>query len=205
MYGGIGVCDPARQLGQLAVDPHVGKLVEVALARLLLHLVEVDRASVDAHRGACLHSTCRDAVTCDALGEAEAGRFGTASPRQLGAPDVHQSVEEGACREYHATGAQDDIKVCDYARDTSVFHQQLFHLILPEAQAGCVLEHLAPRPDELSAVALGTRTPHGGPFRAVQHAKLDGGTVRDESHLPSKCVYLPDYLPLGNASDGWIA
>ena len=70
---------------------------------------------------------------------------------------------------------------------------------------GRLVEHLSPGPDELSSVALCTRTPHGWSFGAVEHPELHRASVGDDSHLASERVDFPHDLSFGNASHCWVA
>ena len=76
---------------------------------------------------------------------------------------------------------------------------------MPDGKILCVLENLAPLPDELTPVALGARAPHGRSFRAVEHTELNGRCVRHLARVTAQRVNLADYLPFGNSADGRIA
>ena len=54
-------------------------------------------------------------------------------------------------------------------------------------------------------ITLGARTPHCGAFGLVEHPELEGGVVRDYSHVSAKRVYLPDDLSLGNSAHRRVA
>ena len=43
-------------------------------------------------------------------------------------------------------------------------------------------------------IALGARTPHSRPLRAVQHPELESRGISDQSHHSTECVNLPDNL-----------
>ena len=82
--------------------------MEVALSVLLLQEGEIYGTSVDANRSAGLHSAHLYAAGGDALREVEARQFGTSSAGNLGSSDVHQAVEERACRDDDAGGEEGD-------------------------------------------------------------------------------------------------
>jgi hypothetical protein len=63
----------------------------------------------------------------------------------------------------------------------------------------------APFPDKLSAITLGSRTPYGWPLAHVQHSELDGSSIRYQSHLTAKRVYLSDYLTFSDSAYSRIA
>ena len=163
------------------------------------------RTLVDAHGRSCLHPCRAYAVACDALGEAGHGRFGYASAGQLVAPDVHQSVEEGSGGHHHASRVQFHAPYSLYSNGSSVFHDQLACLILPDVEVGGIVEHRAPLPDELAAVALCTWAPYSGSLRTVEHAELDRRGVGDMSHLAAHCVNLAHDLSLGYSAHCRVA
>ena len=157
--------------------------MEIVIAWLQGHLLEVNASSVDANRCTRLHATHRDSVLGDAFREVKRGRFGTASASQFRAADVHKSVEEGSCCDDDAARQEGHAEIGLDARNTPVLDEEFPYLILPDAQVRLVLNHLSPSPDKASPVALGARTPHGRPFRAVEHAELYGGLVRNLAHV----------------------
>ena len=140
-----------------------------------------------------------------ALGKALYGRLGNAPARHLLAPDVQKSVEERACREHHALRPQLHAPHGAYAYGLAMLDDELLGLVLPDVEAVGTVEHRAPLPDELAAVALRAGAPHGGPFRAVEHSELYCRGVGDEPHLSAQRVNLAHYLALGNSADGWVA
>ena len=79
------------------------------------------------------------------------------------------------------------------------------YLVLPDVEIGGVVEDFAPFPDELAAVALSARAPHGRAFRFVEHAELDGGGIGDDTHAAPESVDLAYYLSLGDAANGRVA
>lgn len=93
----IGVARPARQLWQLAVRTEERELMIVVLAGLFLHILEVNRALVDAHRSAGFHPSLSHSPPLDTLSEVVDGGFGAASALNFPSADVHEAVEE-ACR-----------------------------------------------------------------------------------------------------------
>ena len=83
---------------------HIRELVEVAVSRLLLHVLEMDAAFVDANRRACLHSGRSDAPSGDAFSKVVYGRFSASSTFHHLSAHVHQTIEEGAGGDDDALG-----------------------------------------------------------------------------------------------------
>ena len=181
------------------------ELVEVVLAVLHFHLLEMHRAAVDAHGCPRLHPRRRDAVARDALGEPTGGRLGNATASHLLAADVQQSVEKSA-------GGDDDTLRPDLhapdgtdADSLTILYEQFVDLVLPNVEIGSGVKTLTPFPNEFPPVALGTRTPHGGTLGAVEHAELDGGGIGDDAHLSAQRVDFTNNLSLGYPADGRVA
>ena len=179
--------------------------MEIVLPLLNLQLVEMHAPAVDAHRCTRLHPPVCDAMFGDGFGQFVRCRFRHASARQHGPSHVHQSVEERARRQYHALGAERHAPQGDHSPHFAILYQQPAHGVLPDVQIRCILQHLTPRPNELIAVALRTRAPHGRPFRTVQYAELDGGAVRYHARMSAQCVDFAHDLSFGNATDGGVA
>ena len=148
----------------------------------------------------------------DALGQLQRGWFGTATARQFHASDVHQTIQEGAGGENDALGIESHAEVgLDTRGDGHLPSSQrgglckkMADLVLPDVQVGGVLQHLAPRPDELAAVALRTRAPHGRSLGAVEHTELQGAGIRDAPHGAAHSIYFSDNLSFSNAANSGI-
>jgi hypothetical protein len=63
----------------------------------------------------------------------------------------------------------------------------------------------SPFPDKLSSVALGTGAPYGWALTHIEHAELNGGGIRDQTHLSAQGINLTHNLTFGNATHGRIA
>jgi hypothetical protein len=118
---------------------------------------------------------------------------------------MEQTVEEGTCGDYDTFGMEGDAPYRVYTDDFVVLYKQFVNGVLPNVEIGDVVKYLAPSPDKLLAVALGTGTPHGGTLRAIEHAELNGRAVSDDSRVSTECVNLSHYLPFGNTTDGGVA
>ena len=182
----------------------------VLFSGLFLQQTEVNAALVDAHGSARLHSVYTNAPASDAFREMRHGRFGNASSRHHAASNMHQSVEERACRHHYAFRPElhapyrfhahrhSAIVLCGFKSGVIVFlvavdvaarlHEEFVGLVLPDVESIDVVERLAPLPDELLAVALCTRTPHRRTLAAVEHAKLYGSSIGDVSHFAAESI-----------------
>ena len=202
---GSGVANPARQLLQFARHVHVGEAVVVRVAILLLHQREIHAALVDPHRGARLHASAADAMLRDGFREQWRSRFCDASSREFVAPDVHQSVEEGASGNHHAFRSEFCTKESFNSLNFSVFNDDFLYLVLPNVEIFRVFEDASPSPDEFLSIALCSWTPHGWSLRAVQHSELQSAAVGHDSHLSAQCVNLAHNLTFCNSAHGRIA
>ncbi len=117
---------------------------------------------------------------------------------------MHESIEKGTCREHHGTRRKLHSECGDDAAYASVIHLDCPHGVLPHIEIGSILESLAPHLREFHAVALGTRTPHGRSLRTVEHAKLYGRAVGNDTGHAAERVNLAYYLPLGYTPYGGI-
>ena len=168
----VGVCRPAWQLFEMSWRRHIRESVIVGLARLFLHILEVNRAAVDAHRCAGLHSRCCYAVSGDALGEVEHGWLGASASWHLMLAHVHESVEECSGCYHYCLCSERDAPHRLYAHRLAVLYDQLAGFVLPDVEVVGAVELRAPFPDELAAVALRSRAPYCRSLSAVEHAEL---------------------------------
>ena len=161
--------------------------MEVGFSVLHFHVFVMYAPSVDAYRGTGLHPSVLDAVGGDGFGES------------VGCGFCHTS----ACED-DTFGPEGDVEQGGESGYFSVFDDKFAHGVLPDMQIGCIFEHFAPCPDKLVAVTLCARAPHGGAFRAVEYAELDGGTVGHQSHVAAQGVYFSYDLSFGNAAYGGV-
>ena len=78
-------------------------------------------------------------------------------------------------------------------------------MISCDVKIGSFIEFTSPFPYEFTTIALGSWTPHGRTFRTIEHTKLDGCGISDQSHLSSHGINLTHNLSFGNTTDGRIA
>ena len=207
----IRIHRPTRQLLQCPTFIHITELIRSVFAWLNLQILEMNRTFINTNGGSCLHASRNNPMTGDAFCEMwHCGLCDTSSGNHLSS-DMHQAIQESASCHNHTFCI--DLCAPDglYADSTDAslagnrLYQQLISLILPDIQILCFIEMPAPLPDELSSVALGSRTPHGRTLAHVQHAELYRGSIRHQSHLTSKCIDFTYDLSLGDTSDSRIA
>ena len=214
---GIGVDNPAGTLAQPPV--HVGQerefLRRVAVAALFLGEVETNRASVDAGRGTGLHPVHAESDGRKLLGDPLRGVFRDAAALRFNGTEMHQSVEESARRQYHLggvelhaeRGAHASYGMCRKVilRITSGGNEkQRGHRVLEQRETVRGVEDLPPAVGKPGPVALHARRPHSRSLRTVEHAELYRRLVGHNTHLATKSIYLSDYLPFCNTTDGRI-
>ena len=159
--------------------------MEVVLPILNLHVFVVYASSVDAHRRTCFHACEGDAMRSNGFCELIGSRLCDAPSCHHFTSDVHQSIEEGACSEHYTFSPKRDAPNGLNALNITIFYNDFLHSILPNAKIWGVLQYFTPRPDELIAVALCTRTPHGRAFRAIEDTELYGGFIGHYTHHSS--------------------
>ena len=181
----------------------------VVFARLLLHFIEMHAPFVYSHRCSRLHPRHLYAVSRDAFREIRHRRLRDTASRNLMSADVQQSVKECSRCNHHTFRAHlhAPYRLHAHRRGRLAFtlHEQLIRLILPDVKVWRIVERPSPFPDELLAVALCARAPHGRSFRAVKHTKLYCRRVRYQSHLTAQRIYFAHNLSLCNSAHGRVA
>ena len=205
MYLAVCIACPARKLFQNSVVAHVRELMEIDVARLLLHVFEVNAPLVDADWCSRFHSCRCDSPSGDAFREMMNGRFCASSTFHHLSSHVHQSVEESAGSNDDALGIEFCTPDGAHADCLSVCYEQLVGLVLPDVEVVGMVEDGSPFPDELATVALSTRTPYGRSLSYIKHTELDSRLVGDDTHLSAQCINLSHNLSLGNTAYGRIA
>ena len=92
-----------------------------------------------------------------------------------------------------------------HASDAAVIGGHVHHGILPDAQAGRVVERFFEHALIGLAVDLGARGPHRRPLAHVQHAKLYARSIGPQAHHAAKGVNFAHHMALGQAADGGVA
>ena len=181
--------------------------MEVGVSILAFCQTEVDGLAIDSDRRSRLHTSHFEAHFRKLLGKAIARQFSTTTSGNHGASDVHETIEEGAGSKHHSLGLEANTHLRDNTLDTGMIlaEEELGHGVLPDEEVGSILEHIAPCPDEPTAIGLTARTPHRRTLRTVEHAELDRAAIGDDTHHASQRVNLANNLSLGNAADSRIA
>jgi hypothetical protein len=132
-----------------------------AVTRLLDQPRKVDRATVQARRGARLQPALRQLQFLQPRRQADGrGVTGAAGGVVLQA-DVDAAVQEGARRQHHGAGPEAQADLRDGADHAVALEQQVVHRLLKQPQPGLVLE--PPANGGLVQDPIGLRA--GGPHR----------------------------------------
>ena len=201
----VGIGNPAGQLPHGTFLSHERELVEVILSVLPLHLVEMNASPIYSHRCSCLHPSCLNAQSGDALCEEEACRLRTSASWPLCLAYVHEAIQECACCDDYASGQDGYSQIRAYSRYLPVVGEEFFHLILPDAQILRVLQYFPPCPDKLSSVTLGAWAPHGRSLASVEQAKLYGSPVCHLTGVSAQGIHLSYDLSFCYSSYGRVA
>ena len=183
-------------------------MVPSLLSLLTLAEVKVDRATIQPHRRAGLHPIGLEAQPGDLLRQAERGRLGYASPRDLHAADVHQAIEEGPISEDHRPRPYPKPHGGDYAGDLPTLPtlvEQRHDSILPEGEVGRLLEISSPQVREAAPIALRAGAPHRRSLAPIEHPKLHRRPIGDDPHQTAEGIQLAHDLPLGYAPHSGVA
>ena len=140
---------------------------------------------IDADWSASLHPRCADTMTGDAFCEMGDCWLRNSTASHHLPSDMHQSVEEGSCRQHHTLRKEFSTPDGSDTDGLTVLNQQLICLILPDVEVWCGVKMSAPLPDELPSIALSSWTPDGGTLTHVEHTELNRGSIRHQSHLSS--------------------
>ena len=210
MYLGRGI---NQETGQLIPDRlRIGRKRELAglvVAVLRLQRLEVDRPGIQPRGGTRLHAARFKPNGPQAFGDPVRCGIASTSPLGLLRTAVHHPRQKGAAGENHGPGSELHPHTCPHTGNPQTcvppVEEQLRRGVLPNIEVGRVLERLPPSLRKTGFVALRTRTPHGRPFRAVEHPELHGREVGNTPRLPAQSIYFSDYLPFSHTSYRRIA
>ena len=182
----------------------------VILARLYGGVFEVHASLVDAHGCSGLHPCRLDADGIDGLRQMRYGRLGASSASHHLASHVHQSVEECAGSYYdgrrhnlHSPDGAHAFDACGGGRGGVVY--EFIDLVLPDVEPVGMVEDVSPLPDEFLSVALRSWRPHGRSLASVEHTKLYGSGIGDDTHASSERIDFAYYLSFCNATHCGVA
>ena len=87
-FGG-SVKSPTWQLFERLMKIHIAELMEVEVAILFLHFIEMHRTFIDSYGRSCFHSIRTDTQLVDAFSEVGYGRLCTSTSREGSSSYVH--------------------------------------------------------------------------------------------------------------------
>ena len=181
------------------------KRLDLRVARLQLHVREVDRARIHARRRAGLEAAHAQPQRLAALGQ----RPGSRQPVRSGIAQhiAHDRAPvQIRARGEHCRAAAVDGAVCRHdGADAAALRLDGDDLRLLDAQVRlqleCVLHHGLVFPP----VGLRAQRVHGRALAAVEHPVLDAGLIGRARHLPAERVELAHKVALARAADGGVA
>ena len=177
----------------------------ICFARLLLHFVKMYRARIYTYRRSRFHTSRANAIFCDRFGKKLRCGFCASSAAYLFLPHVYQAAQKCARRYHHRSAVEACAPKRINTNNSAVFNEDFRGFVLPDGQIFLRLQPAAPLLNKARAVALGARAPHGGTFRAVEHAELYGAGICHFACASAQRIYLADNLSFGNAADGRVA
>jgi hypothetical protein len=130
---------------------------------------------------------------------------GTTSRHGRIVANVNSPPQECACREDDRSGSYLIAVLGNHTANRISIEQKTVHGSLPDEEIVTLLEETSYGATVQTAIALGSRRPDGGPFGAVQHAKLNGGSIGCAPHYAPQDIHLLDHDPFRNAADRRIA
>ena len=179
--------------------------LDLLVARLQLHVREVDCARIHARRRAGLEAAHAQPQRLTALGE----RPGGGQPVGAGIAQhvAHDRASAQVCaRGEHGGAAAVDGAVCRHdGADMSVLRLDGDDLRLLDAQVRLQLERVLHHGLILAPVGLRAQRVHGRALAAVEHPVLDAGPIGRACHLAAERIELAHKVALARAADGGVA
>ena len=202
--GGVGdpAADLSRMVGDAAHERHHRTRI---VTRLLDHLRIVQRASVDARRGAGLEPVDGERTLAQPGGQRGRRRIAHATRGVLRLADMDLAGQEGAGREHHRRRIEAKAGIGDRATHGIALDDEIVDGGLEHSEVGLVLHHVADVAAIQRTIRLATRRPYGGALRCIQGAPLDAGGIRGLGHDPAERVDLLDQVALADAADRRVA
>ncbi len=175
------------------------------IARLHLHRGPVDRAAVEARRGAGLQASQGEAEPCQRVRQAQHRCLADAAGGDASLPDVDQPAQKRPGGEHDRAGAERPPVGQRHATDATIDDRQIVDLPLDHRETGSLPDGLLHRGRIECPIGLGPRSAHRRTLAAVEHTKLDAAPVRDAAHEPVERIDLADQVALSEPADRRIA
>ena len=213
----VRVRDPARHLaGVHRCLPHEAEhrqrrggrravLRRHAVARLHLQSGEVDRAPVDARRGAGFQAALRQLQFLEPRRQRNRRRITRAAGCMALHSHMNAPIQEGSSRQHHAAAAKAHAALRGSADHLLTFEQQIVTGALKQPQVRLVLQAPTNRCPVQHAVGLRTRGPHGRALRDVENAELNPRFVGGQGHRAAQRVDFLDQMTLADPADRRVA
>ena len=177
----------------------------VRIARLDLQAAEIDRASVEAGRRACLEAGLRQCHFTQSHAQRLCRRIACPARFIVLQTNVNAAVQECARRKDNRFPVECNSQLGYGARDPIVLQQQIIHRLLEDRQIGLILEACANRLLVEEPICLGTGGSNGGSLARIENAELYARLIGGRGHCPAQGIHFLDQVALANAADRWIA
>ena len=199
---GGGARDPAMKLRLLDRVRQERKGLWIGIPRLDLQLRKIDRAGREPAGGAGLEAVDPDAEALECPAHACRGSLPCPAAGRLRLAGMHHRRGPILCLPAHSHTNHPG-RVGVGAR--SLLQQQFLHQLLPQVEVGGLLDDAFHLHLIEPLVGLGPGAVHRRPLRAVEHPKLEAGSVDGPCHHPAEGIDLPHQLRLADAADRRIA
>gem|GEM_PF-4129729 len=191
---GIGYATSDLSIGNMVCQNREG--LRRIITKLLLAGRPVDSTTIQTRGRPCLQPTqwktkrqqslgqslCRSLANSSA-GCAFGSKMNNTSQKCAGSQNDGCTADETAIRKLHTTNrATDNLQINNLSLDQVKiwdFRQQILD--------GLTIQF---------SVSLGTRSPHGWPFGAIEHFEMDTRAINCPTHQAVKSVNLPNEMPL---------
>ena len=175
------------------------------VAGLLGQVAVVDAAPVDARRRTGLQAIDDEGTVAQPFRQPRRRRVAGAAAGVVRQADVDLAGKEGARRQHDGRRVETQAGVRHDAAHAIVLDDDVVDGLLEQAQVRLRFDHAPDRRLVQHTVGLGARRAHGRPFRRVQGAPLDAGTIGRQRHRAAERIDLLDQMSLADAADGRIA
>ena len=174
------------------------------ISRLRVEARKIDRAPVDARRGAGFEPSDRRAQFAQSRRQ-NAGRGAAGAPaRRALAPDMNRAVQKSAGRQHDGGSEKLRAEIRADAARLVAAQQNIGDRLLDDGGGGG-FEKTTRRGAIEGAVGLGAGGAHGQAAAGVQAAALDSGAIGGRPHRAAEGVDFFDEMAFADAADGGIA
>src|SRR5680860_790843 len=183
----------------------IRKFLWSIIAGLWNHYGIIQRTAIDPGRSSGFHSATNESKIPQLFGNSCSRPFACPTPSKLFFADMDKAVQESSVCEHNRLGSYLEPQRSPHADYSIILDQKPADHLLIDITVRSFLQSEPPFFRKSHTVALCTWTPHRRPLGFIQHLKLDGGFVSDNSAIATKGINLTNNLPFGYAPHSWIA